>query len=787
MRPIVVHRRTFTLLLSFVLVFIGIDGQGTKKLSLKFDAKDFELLKDEAGNCIVISNTLDYSFKTDTLLPALPYVGINVLISNNEAYLSHSIADYKSLICDNVIVANNPVCLPTNMPPQEANMHEIPPLSSGIYPNSNVDYVGTHDVGRYRLLSFHVCPFEYDADRKKLYLKSQIDLSIQLDKLSSATANGTKNDGNSMIKDQIRKIVVNPEDLGVDNSASSRSSSTYELIHQTGYEYVIVTSNQFKTAFQELANWKNRKGIRAKVITVEEIVPVYSGYTIQEKIKRALADIDGLQYVLLGGDTLNVPTEMCFIGIRQYTDSITPADIYYACLGNMNWNTNGNEYHGEISEVTNLFPYFCVSRAPVATLSDAYTFVNRIINYESSPNTTNWTDDILMGGNTLGYDSAEYHKDYYFYNYYVTGDSISDVQHWSQTLYNTYINPSNPFLPSWGGNLTKLYDTYSDISGDDTYDFSAVNLQTELSKGYTFVDIMTHGGTYTWTMEVGDPYSWHTSNFLNNSGYTIITTTACHTNAFDFNTTYHNHGLWCLSQHFIQNPQSGILAYWGTSRENWYFPCYYYLGDGANFDGLTYRELFRNKYHRMGIAAKEVKLGKMSLASGSTYSTTRKIWMGLNLMGDPEMPVYLEEPHTFQNVCVQFVNSKVYVDAGTTDFDICFINQADSTDYYIARDIDSNSVSFDGLNGIYDVCLTKPGYIPYTTVCGNMFLQDITLSGSKNFTTGSAMIGSDVTNKVSQGPVEVNSGSIHITANEGVTITKDFKVNQGAEFTVSNQ
>jgi len=88
---------------------------------------------------------------------------------------------------------------------------------------------------------------------------------------------------------------------------------------------------------------------------------------------------------------------------------------------------------------------------------------------------------------------------------------------------------------------------------------------------------------------------------------------------------------------------------------------------------------------------------------------------------------------------------------------------------------------------LFDVCLTKPGYVPYSTVCGNTYLQNVTLIGTKNYESKHVMIGSDVTNKVVQGPVVVNSGSTRIKASNGATITKDFEVRQGAEFVITNE
>jgi len=753
------------LLTFFLLASLSSIGQDIKHISLHFDVDNYRVQYDDEGNIMVLPEAYDYFLKSDTLLPALPYKGYNVLIGSTEKYESHICSDTRILLRDNVIMANNPEAIPTNMLPSKNGVKSAVSYLDGTYPAKYVEFVGMNECDGYRILTFHVCPFEYDATSKKLYLRTNINIDIQLKESPSVSTIRTGN--RNAVRNTIRQMVVNPEDLDEPDMYRNGFRSNNELTRQTGFEYVIVTSNQFKSIFKQLADWKSRKGIRSKVLTVENIDSTYTGSTKAERIKRALADIDSLSYVLLGGDTLNVPTCMCYIGSDADSDSITPADVYYSCLGTMNWDSDGDGLYGEICELNDtvsLIPTLNISRAPVSTVQDAQVFVNRIINYESAPDTTNWKDNILMCGKSLD-------------GYYNGGQS--DTQIWSQIIYNQHI------APSWSGQCTRFYDTYTDITGDGSYDFIRDNLQSELAKGYTFVDVMTHGDKIYWQMEKGNTYHSNDAKNLNNNGYSIITTTACLTNAFDYHTAFGR----CLSQRFINNPNSGILAYLGTSRENWYSSdSHMALSWGHAVDAWVYDKIFEDKYHRLGKAVTAVKVFYMpsALSPDSIYRAIRKIWMSLNLMGDPEMPIFLSKPKFFHNVSIQFVNDSIYVDAGTGGFDICFINQNDSTEYYIARDIADSVAVFNRINGVFDVCITKPGYIPYTTTCSNTYLQNMIFAGTKTYETGSAMIGSNVTNKVTQGPVIINSGSTTVKASHGTTITKDFEVKSGAEFTITN-
>ena len=753
-------KKTIFLLPFLMLASLSSMGQNVKHVSLDFSMDDFRIEQDNAGNAFVLSDAHNCFLKSDTLLPALPYIGYNVLIGSTDKYDNHVCSDSKSLFRSNVTMANNPEAIPTNILPSANGTKHAASYSQRTYPSEFVEFAGMNECDGYRILTFHVCPFEYDATSKRLSLRTHIDLDIQLRPSPSTSSSRTGN--REDVRNIIRRIVVNPEDLSEQNvPAGDRSCNV--LTKQQGFEYVIVTSNQFKSTFQELANWKSRKGIRSKVITVDDVL-TYEGATTKEKIKRALADISGLSYVLLGGDTLNVPTCMCYIGYRENTDSITPADVYYSCLETKNWDNNGNGFYGELNDSVCLLPVLHVSRAPVSTVEDAQVFVDRIINYESAPDTTNWKDNILMCGTSLGcYDNS----------------GQSDASIWGQMIYGQNIDPF------WvDEQCIYFYDTFTSFDGNADHNFTADNLQIELAKGYTFVDVLTHGEKLYWQMEQGNSYHCDKAKILINCGYSIITTTACLTNAFDYYTAFGR----CLSQRFINNPNSGILAYLGTSRENWGSggEPFIMLSGGEAFEGRVYKNIFENKYHRLGKALTAVKEVYRESAM-ARYNTARKLFMGYNLMGDPEMPIYLYKPKSFQNVSIQVVNDSIYVDAGTGGFDICFINTSDSTDYYIARDIVDSLAVFGRLDGVFDVCITKPGYVPYITTCGDTYLQNITLTGMKTYETGNAMIGSNVTNKVVQGPVITNSGNTTLKASQSATITKDFEVKLGAKFTITNE
>ena len=65
-----------------------------------------------------------------------------------------------------------------------------------------------------------------------------------------------------------------------------------ELPSDVKYEYIIITKQEFANTFKELAHWKTRKGIPAKVETVENIYsnPLYDGADKQEQIRNYIKE-----------------------------------------------------------------------------------------------------------------------------------------------------------------------------------------------------------------------------------------------------------------------------------------------------------------------------------------------------------------------------------------------------------------------------------------------------------------------------------------------------------------
>lgn len=437
------------------------------------------------------------------------------------------------------------------------------------------------------------------------------------------------------------------------------------------------------------------------------------------------------------------------VGNKTLTKT-TVTDLFYSCFQNMNWDTNSNGVYGEVEDNVQILPEIALTRVPSENASHAQFFTDRLLEFETDPECENWNNQILMSGKHLSK----------FFN--------ADAEFLGDSIYIKYIHPF------WSGSQFKLYDSMTDYPQGASYELNASHLQTELAKGYPFVNMITHGESFSWQLESGDYFSSN-ANTLNNSGYSIIATSACHTNDFDIS-FYH----YCLSEEFLNNPNSGVLAYLGSSREGI-----------SSRSRLMYSEEYNGKFFRYLMLGNSygdaVRLAKIEMEPNcSSYSPERWIHFALNPLGDPEMPVYLSAPKTFDGIAYSLYNGKLILDASANDCRICVMDANGGDTFYQVEEFDG-WVEIDGVQPGYLVCVTRQDYIPWTATLsqtGNneVYIQNTTYTNDTTIVSKKAYIGSDVTSSQPNGPVTVQSGNISIRAKESISIKDDFEVKVGASF-----
>ena len=765
------------LLILFLSGFIPLFAfsQSTKTVERTFSEKDYTLTKYGNAYKIGISKHI-VSYESDSLAPALPFIAINVLLAPDKGYDNFSYEVQDSLIAEDLLL-NSYIPSKKTSGDVTAEKGDIS-YSSGIYPSNIMKFSGIHILRGFKYISFLVSPFRYDAYEKRLYLNKNIQLKIN-EKNEREIARAIPSKNNSLYR-----MVVNPQDVDL--------YSLDPIISDYDCRYLIVTCDSLKPEFQKLADWKTSKGVPTKVLTTESIYEHYTGGSPQLKIKAALKDYydgqySGLEYVLLGGDVEIVPAQIAFIEKDNYFQyqltsvyrDQTPSDWFYGCFDTMEWDTNNNGWAGELTDSIDIAAEVVVSRLPVKTKTDVKNLVTRIIRYE-------WNPSLGYCGNRLLMSGMELHGTNIW-----NGATISDVHYLYEEAHQ------NQDFPSWSGQVVRLFDTGTDFSGGANYDFSSAHLQTELSKGYPFVSIDTHGPEINdyfpdfdsslqmepYVMHVFDEDTTYTheeydtiqASVLKNKGNTVMLVSACQNNRFDDSRGN------CLGETFMKNPDSGIVAYIGISRDGWF-------SETQDLNKAILQGVFKDYDYRGNLGYVFWNEKNNIVNQCYTYASAKR-WLlfTINMLGDPEMPVVISNPIEIPDLTVSYTNNTLSVYPWGDNTLYCIMSRDDLGESFY--EVGDGSVDYPNITNETTFLATKEGCIPYVGVCAPVVhLQNEKIYGNYHvFSTTKTEIGRNIITSRDEGDIIIENGKTTIKAPQGVTIHDSFEVKLGAELEIMTE
>lgn len=677
------------LILGLILSSISVFAKEIADFELQFRSRDFEISMTEDGVVSIAPKLLDYCYDTSCSLSGLPKRNVNVCLPQNSLNIECEVVYKDRLLLESgVTIASAPQEKPIscNAGDSYEAHYEEGSTTQGL---NIIEFVASNRHADGTIAYFLICPFEFEAATGSLYLITNLVFNVSYDRSAEEAISTNYNP-------ELREAVRNVSNLFIPSvSGVTPDGLFYEdefdvKLPESGIDYAIITSSSLAPYFAPLAAWKRMKGVRTEIITLEDIFSRHAGDTNQEKIKReieALSKSRGLKYVLLGGDDTVVPVRLCKASCSGYTDYI-PSDMYYVCFnGNFKWDGNNNGIYGEVDDSIDFSSTVFISRLPVRISADITGYLRRLLIYEARPDKVGFKNNLLMCGTALFEKTAN-------------GEQ-SDASIKGEILYSDYIKPY------WSGKRKRFYDTITDMDGGASYDLTYANLQSELSKGYSFMDIMTHGSADSWQMERGNSYSTAQAEIQNNSyGYTHITTMACHTNAFDSQTDP------CLSESFIRNTNSGVLSYFGSSRYGWGSSNPNSLGSSLQYEAHYYKNLFNPdvKYKNF---AKLVYTAKSARQSACKLDgSARWLQFSLNAIGDPEMPIYVNDLYEIEYLDVSYDKGFLMVGTGSLYCDIAVSSIKDNGDSYYSVVKNTRGADFLDINCDVIICITAPGYAP---------------------------------------------------------------------------
>jgi len=251
--------------------------------------------------------------------------------------------------------------------------------SSIPYPTEPYSNMGVFDFRGYTILVFNLHPIYYIGMTGEIYYYKNMTIIISTNQSGSISPlfRGLVSD------ETIMKQKVDDHSMNFTYTSVLDSMENSSIVNSSySYDYVIITESNLANAspyppdvrewytFQDLANYKNLKGINTTIINISDIKsnPFYWNTTsqmfndTQAQIRNFIIDAFknwGIKYVLLGGHLVDengaelIPTRFLWYNLGSSTarhkDSNLPSDFYYACL-NGSFNGDYDEYWGEIGD-----------------------------------------------------------------------------------------------------------------------------------------------------------------------------------------------------------------------------------------------------------------------------------------------------------------------------------------------------------------------------------------------------------------------------------------------------
>jgi hypothetical protein len=551
-------------------------------------------------------------YTTEPTEPMLPALNIQLLLPGGTT-CSEVVASSEGAVAlpgtYRILPAPRPASLSSHVAAKTPQPNALTYKSALPYPGEVARLVGVGSMGGHRIASVRVTPLTYVPATGKLRLHTRIEITVPLEPLADAPPVSRS----PALRDGVARLVENADRLtelpGVPRSAGARPSE---------FDYLIVCPEALADAFGPLADWKTRKGVRAEIVTLEtiDVDPRFDGVDQAERIRNAIkhhSAESGVSWVLLGGDTGVLPVRAAY---DFFYGQGLPCDLYYADLDGT-WDEDGDGRWGEHEQDSiDMYSDVYVGRAPVGTPAEAAVFVDKVLAYEAASFTIadDWQLDALFLAEILWDDPDPY----------TDGGIALDM------IDDDYVPPR--FDP-----IVKLYER------DGNLDLAGA--LAELEAGCGVVVHEGHGNIGSVSIGPDEMTKSSLDGLANGGRGGVWYSVACWSAALDHDT---------FGEHWVRNGAGGGVAYVGNSRYGW--GCPGYPGECVSdlFSQQFMQSLLVEDLVHAGAVHADAKHHYVGVAGIDDY--TRYAMYELNLIGDPEMPIWTGRPCPLTVVCPEEVD-----------------------------------------------------------------------------------------------------------------------------------
>lgn len=475
------------------------------------------------------------------------------------------------------------------------------------YPEVPVSGLNTHLKSGYSMATCLIWPVRWNPASGVLEYLASAEVIIQTE-VGAREQYGFDHfyRGDSKTRQQIEEKVVNP---GVIAAYPNRDDGEPGAL-------LVITDENFLDEAEEYAAWRNTRGMRTFIETVQDIDDEEQGDDTQERIRNSITRAyvnSNVTYVLLLGDTELLPHRGLWGTVNNDIELDIPADLYYAGLDG-DWNDDNDERWGELNEA-DLEAEVLIGRIPAGDPQQARYGLNKVYLYSDSP-VVNDALNVLMLGENLGWNV-------------MGGDYMDEVYEGSDRWNQNTLGYPERF------NRTNLYDR--------DREWNAIrDLAPLITNGFNFIHHLGHASTRgVFKFGFNDLDDDLIGNDGEQNGFNIAFSQGCYCGAFDNRTTeVGNYVGDCIAEKFVTQLQNGFIAFLCNSRYGW--------GNAGNTNGAS--QYFHREFVDAMFRESLTTLGEMTQDSKEDcipwVGQTVILWCyyEINLLGDPAVDVWTDEP-----------------------------------------------------------------------------------------------------------------------------------------------